>query len=95
MARNQVPLVPILKLGDLVKIRALEGRTGRITELRGPLGPGGASVYRVLVARKPRASYIELLGDQLEFVSTSGTVVHKTQSKPKAATEASKAIKGS
>ena len=33
------------------------GQVGRIEELRGPLGPGGASVYRVKVQEKPRVSY--------------------------------------
>jgi hypothetical protein len=51
-------------LGDRVKIRHSLGRKGRIVELRGPLGPGGAQVYRVLIQRKPK-KYIEVLEDQL------------------------------
>ena len=32
------------KLGDRVKIRHYRGNPGRIVELRGPLGPGGAHI---------------------------------------------------
>jgi hypothetical protein len=53
------------KLGDLVKIRYLEFPRGRIVELRGPLGPGGALVYRVRVRRKPSPLDIEVREDQL------------------------------
>jgi hypothetical protein len=61
---------PELKLGDRVEIRHSEGLRGRIVELRGPLGPQGAQVYRVLVRRKPKSNYIELLGDQLVLIAT-------------------------
>ncbi|MHC5541054.1 hypothetical protein ACYOEI_22765 [Singulisphaera rosea] len=60
------------KLGDYVRIKDFAGQVGRITELRGPLGPGGAPVYRVKLPKKPRASYIELLGEQLESLPSSG-----------------------
>ena len=54
-----------LKVGDFVKIRNYAVKRGRIVELRGPLGPGGAEIYRVLIRRKPKPRYIELRGDQL------------------------------
>jgi hypothetical protein len=54
-------------LGDRVKIRNSAGMKGRIVELRGPLGPGGAQIYRVQIRRKPRA-YIEVREDQLEII---------------------------
>jgi hypothetical protein len=54
-----------LKLGDLVKIRHSGFKRARIIELRGPLGPGGAQVYRVRVRRKPTPLDIEVLGEQL------------------------------
>lgn len=57
------------KLGDRVKIKEYDGGFGRISELRGGLGPGGAPVYRVLLGLKPR-SYIEVLGEQLELAPT-------------------------
>lgn len=60
--------VTLLKLGDRVRIRHYAGNLGRVVELRGPLGPGGAQVYRVQVARKPEPTYIELREDQLEAV---------------------------
>jgi hypothetical protein len=72
MTENQGPRAATLKLGDRVKIKDFDGTIGRIAELRGPLGPNGAPVYRVLVQRKPSASYIELLGDQLEIAPTAG-----------------------
>ena len=50
-------------LGDRVEI--INFGKGKITELRGPLGPGGAQVYRVIYRRKPKAGYIEVLGSQL------------------------------
>jgi hypothetical protein len=50
-------------LGDRVEI--LHFGRGKITEIRGPLGPGGAQVYRVRYRRKPKAAYIEVLGSQL------------------------------
>jgi hypothetical protein len=56
---------PILKLGDLVEIRHFNKRRGKIVELRGPLGPGGLQVYRVIVRRKPSPMYIELTEDQV------------------------------
>lgn len=74
MAKILKPSIDSLKLGDRVKIKDFAGQIGRIAELRGPLGPGGASVYRVLVQRKPTVCYIELLGDQLEIVPASGRV---------------------
>jgi hypothetical protein len=62
------PEIPNLKLGDLVKIRHSGRRRGRIVELRGPLGPNGAQIYRVIVRRKPTPAYIEVREDQLELI---------------------------
>jgi hypothetical protein len=50
--KQEIPAA-LLKLGDRVKIRLSGGLSGRIVELRGPLGPGGVQIYRVLVRRKP------------------------------------------
>jgi hypothetical protein len=57
----------LFKYGDRVRIRHSEMR-GRIVELRGPLGPGGAQIYRVRVRRKPTPAYIEVREDQLEVI---------------------------
>jgi hypothetical protein len=57
-----------LKLGDRVKIRHSSGLQGRIVELRGPLGPGGALIYRIRIRRKPKPVYIEVREDQLVLV---------------------------
>jgi hypothetical protein len=74
--KTQVKVATSFNLGDHVRIKDLAGQVGRISELRGPLGPGGASVYRVKVKKKPRISYIELLGNQLEFLPMAGQVTH-------------------
>jgi hypothetical protein len=55
-----------LRIGTIVRIRDSGYGRARIVEFRGPLGPNGARVYRVLVRRKPQPSYIEVLEDQLE-----------------------------
>jgi hypothetical protein len=57
-----------LKPGDLVKIRNYGIQPGRIIELRGPLGPGGKEVYRVIVRRKPSPMYLELTEDEMELI---------------------------
>ena len=58
-----------LKVGTLVKIRNSGYHRARIAEDRGLLGPNGARVYRVLVQRKPRPVYIEVLEEQLEVLN--------------------------
>jgi hypothetical protein len=55
-----------LKVGTVVKIRNSGYPRAKIAEVRGPLGPKGARVYRVLVQKKPRRVYIEVREDQLE-----------------------------
>jgi hypothetical protein len=72
--QKRAKAVATFNLGDRVKIKDYAGKVGRIVELRGALGPGGASVYRVLVQRKPTASYIELLDSQLEAIPRTGPV---------------------
>ena len=57
-----------LKIGTVVKILNSGYHRAKIAEFRGPLGPKGARVYRVLVQRKPRRVYIEVLEDQLEVL---------------------------
>jgi hypothetical protein len=56
------------KVGDLVKIRHYGGQTARVVELWGPLGPGGAQVYRVSVEGKPEPVYIDLREDQIVLI---------------------------
>ena len=62
-------LIEPLKAGTVVKILNSGYSRARIAEYRGPLGPKGARVYRVLVQRKPRRVYIEVLEDQLEVLA--------------------------
>ena len=57
-----------LKDGTVVRILDSGYHRAKIAEYRGPLGPKGARVYRVLVQNKPRRVYIEVLEDQLEVM---------------------------
>jgi hypothetical protein len=57
-----------LKVGTWVRILNSRLKPGRIVEFRGPLGPGGARVYRVKLRGKPYPAYTEVLEDQLEVV---------------------------
>jgi hypothetical protein len=59
-----------LRVGDFVKIIHPGNLRGRIVEERGPLGPGGALIYRVRIPRKPKPTYIELREDQLVAIPT-------------------------
>ena len=61
-------LIEPLKVGTIVKILKSGYSRARIAEYRGPLGPKGARVYRVLVQKKPRPVYIEVREDQLEVL---------------------------
>jgi hypothetical protein len=61
-------LLEPLKPGTVVKIVNSGYPRARIAEYRGPLGPKGARVYRVLVQEKPRRVYIEVREDQLEVL---------------------------
>jgi hypothetical protein len=56
-----------LKDGTYVRIRDSGFRRARIVEYRGPLGPKGARIYRVIVQKKPRM-YVEVREDQLEVL---------------------------
>lgn len=87
------------KIGDRVKIKNYAGKIGRIVEDRGPLGPGGVPIFRVLVQVRPTASYIEVRGDQLLAAPTSAKVSVSKRAKveiqparvaPKAATVTAK-----
>jgi hypothetical protein len=60
-----------LKRGDRVKITIGSGPIGRIVELRGPLGPNGMQVYRVLLRKKPKPTYVEVREDQLEIIANT------------------------
>ncbi len=60
-----------LKDGTIVRIRDSGYDRAVVAEYRGPLGPKGAHVYRVLVEKKPRRVYIEVREDQLEVVQAT------------------------
>lgn len=57
-----------IKRGDRVKILSGSGVIGRIVDLRGPLGPNGMQVYRILLRKKPKPVYVEVREDQLEMI---------------------------
>jgi hypothetical protein len=61
-------LIEPLKAGTIVKIVNSGYSRAQIAEYRGPLGPKGARIYRVLVQSKPRRTYIEVREDQLEVL---------------------------
>jgi hypothetical protein len=61
---------PLVKVGDRVRIRHASGLSGRVVELRGPLGPGGAQIDRIRVRKKPTPAYVEVREDQLEVVAS-------------------------
>jgi hypothetical protein len=65
---TQKKVIANLKLGDRVRILHSTGMKGRIVELRGPLGPGGAQIYRVQFRRRPKPAYVEVREDQLELM---------------------------
>ena len=54
------------QVGTLVRLRN-SGRRAKIVEYCGALGPKGASVYCLMVRRKPSPSYIEVLADQMDL----------------------------
>lgn len=53
--------------GTFVEILNSGYKRARIAEYRGPLGPGGARIYRVMVTRKPLL-YTEVREDQLRVL---------------------------
>jgi hypothetical protein len=69
------PVEP-LEAGTFVKIRLSGFHRAQIVEYRGPLGPKGARVYRVLVRKKPRM-YIEVREDQVEVLEDQQTPLPK------------------
>jgi hypothetical protein len=58
-----------LKVGTVVKILNSGYHRARIAEDLGLLGPKGARIYRVLVQKKPRRTYIEVREDQLQVLN--------------------------
>ncbi len=61
------------KIGDRVRFLHSPTLRGRVVEFRGPLGPGGAEVYSVLLRRRPSRAYIEVLGEQIEVIPATAT----------------------
>jgi hypothetical protein len=61
-----------LKVGDWVSVRNSGFRRVRIVEYRGPLGPGGARIYRVRYRGKPYPAYAEFREDQLVLIPPGG-----------------------
>jgi hypothetical protein len=62
---------PRFKLGDRVKMHHSNGTPARIVEVRGPIGPGGSQVYRIVEVYKvpgtrPIRTYIDVMEDQIE-----------------------------
>ena len=71
--QEQKNAAPRFNLGDRVRIHHSNGTRARIAEVRGPIGPGGVQVYRIVVVRKvpgtkPIRTYIDVMEDQLEVI---------------------------
>lgn len=66
---------PALRVGDRVSIRHTAGTRGRVVEFRGPLGPGGAFVYRIRIIGRPKPTYAEVLEEQLTPLPTPPKLV--------------------
>jgi hypothetical protein len=66
--QDQKKPIALFNVGDRVKIRLSRGLRGRVVELRDPLGPGGAQIYRVRVRGMLKPTYIELREDQLVLI---------------------------
>ncbi len=56
-----------LKEGQAVKVLNSGYANAIIAEYRGPLGPKGARIYRIMVERRP-PRYMEVREDQLEVL---------------------------
>lgn len=71
MARHEKKANPVFGLGDNVRILNSGHQSGRIVELRGPLGPRGIQIYRIRVDKevtlgvKSKPVFIELREDQI------------------------------
>jgi hypothetical protein len=61
-----------IKLGSRVRIRHTNGLKGKVVELRGPLGPNGANVFRIQIRTTPEPGFIEVREDQLEVLKSVG-----------------------
>ena len=59
--------------GTTVRVLGSGFKPGPVVEYRGPLGPNGCRVYRVLVGKKPRM-YAEFREDQLEILGEETAV---------------------
>lgn len=69
------PATTKFKVGDVVKIHHSRGWTGPIIEWHGPLGPGGAQIYRVQVTTLvPGRDVVDVREDQLELIEAAPTV---------------------
>jgi hypothetical protein len=54
------------RIGDRVTLKTQSGRVGKVVAYRGQFGTRGDRIYRVLVRRKPRPSYVEVLESQMD-----------------------------
>ncbi len=73
---------PRFHVGDRVRIRRSNGWKGPIIEWRGPLGPGGAQVYRVQIGDDPEIDYTEVREDQLVRLRPKAGRAASTDHKP-------------
>ena len=62
----------LLKEGTWVRILRSQARRALVAEYRGPLGPKGAHIYRILLGIDPEPYYSEVREDQLEILDDQG-----------------------
>lgn len=67
-AKNMKKTEHAWRLGDRVQIRHNLNMVGRIVEFRGPLGPGGAQIYRIEFSPEPEPLYAEVREDQMIYL---------------------------
>lgn len=65
-AREMAGLVELA--GTLVEILNSGFKRATVAEYRGPLGPNGARIYRILVLKRPSPLYMEVREDQLKVL---------------------------
>lgn len=71
--KEQEEPAPLFNLGDRVRVHHSRGARARIVEVRGPIGPGGVQVYRIVERRnvpgtRPIRAYIDVMEHQVELM---------------------------
>ena len=68
VSREPTAVIVVWLRGGSSHLETYDPKPDAPAEYRGPFGPKGAHIYRVLVQKKPRPVYIEVREDQLEVL---------------------------